>query len=496
MRKVLSLPVLACLLLVLLLSTCSTKEDVVLVAIGDSLTMGIQDAGLVKNYQLHSFPYLIAMQMGVDTDFEQPYVSPPGFGSPPYAEPLKFENGRIIATYLEEGISGLALLLKIIPLLENFSLERPYNNLGVGGAWLHDIRHTTGYNNSVVPNNFLFDLVLRNFNPDIESTTILQQAIELKPTIVLLWIGNNDILRAVMEGGDTSLITDPVSFRNEFASLLSDLEAQTDARVFVANIPGYLAYMHIMDDIFKSVIGFKNNIPVPVLFNNETIQPINFGDSLDQFYIPLLTVEGSTTDPVQYLVQNAIDGYLRDGLGIPDETDLQDMGLVADESEATALFLEIQAAMDAAGVAMGSGVGSPFTGDLTITDSESAGIIGAISDFNRIILDLTSSFNVPLVDMNHMWNPENEGAFGGYSGNFVLDDPENTVFSLDGVHPNNLGHAIIANAFIDLINQELHKGTPKLNPEDFKGQYLPYAGTALEKSSVQSLRGVREFFIP
>jgi hypothetical protein len=99
------------------------------------------------------------------------------------------------------------------------------------------------------------------------------------------------------------------------------------------------------------------------------------------------------------------------------------------------------------------------------------------------------------VDINHLWNPENEGAFDGYSGAFVLDDPENTVFSLDGVHPNDLGHAIIANAFIDMINEELQMGIPKLDPEDFKGQYAPYTGTGIKRSSIQALAGVRDFFI-
>jgi len=380
------------LLAVLSFSTCSIKEEnIKLVAIGDSLTMGIQDAGLVKDYQLNNFPYLIAKQMGLDDSFEQPYVTPPGFGSPPFAEPLKFENGRIIVTYLEEGIGQLALLMKLLPLLENLSLERPYDNLGVGGAWLHDIRHTTSHNNSVVPGNFLFDLVLRNiFNPDFGNTTMLQQAIELKPTIVLLWIGNNDILRAVMEGGDTSQITDSTEFRNEFTSLLCDFQTHTEATVFVANIPGHLAIMHILDNIFQIVNGFQSNVPVPVLFDTETILPINFGDAGSPPYIPLLTVEGTVEDPVEYFVQEAIEGYLGQGLGIPNADDLLSMGLAADQAGADDLFLEIQDAMEAAGVTMDTGVGIPFTGDLTITESEFTDILTALAEFNVIIQDVSS----------------------------------------------------------------------------------------------------------
>lgn len=62
------------------------------------------------------------------------------------------------------------------------------------------MRNTTSYQNSVLPDNFLFDIVLRNFKPE-EGTTVLQQAIQLEPEIILLWIGNNDILASVMAGG-------------------------------------------------------------------------------------------------------------------------------------------------------------------------------------------------------------------------------------------------------------------------------------------------------
>jgi len=482
---------------VLFFNTCTTNdEQVKLVAIGDSLTMGIQDSGLVKDYQLHSFSYLIATQMGLGNGFEQPYVAAPGFGTPPYAEPLKLENGRIISTYLEEGIGTLALLLRLMPLLENLSLPRPYDNLGVGGAWLHDIRHTTGNSNSVVPGNYLFDLVLRNsFNSDFGNTTVLQQAVMLNPAIVLLWIGNNDILRAVMEGGDDSQITDSAEFRNEFSMLLSDLQAQTEAEVFVANIPAYLAFTHILDDIFQVVDDYMSGVPVPVLFDPDTILPLDFGDTGSPLYIPILTDEGDGDDPVEYFVQEAIEGYLEQGLGIPDADDLVSMGLAANQDDADDLFLDIQSALDAVGVTVGPDVGTPFSEDYTITESEFADILDAVADFNVIIEGLCSQFDVPLVDINHLWNPDNEGAFYGYSGEFVLDDPENTVFSLDGVHPNNLGHAIIANAFIEKINEALEMNIPALNLEDYKGQYVPYMGMGVQKSTIQALSGVKDFFV-
>jgi hypothetical protein len=36
------------------------------VALGDSMTNGIQDAGLLRDFQLNSYSYLIAKQMGIE----------------------------------------------------------------------------------------------------------------------------------------------------------------------------------------------------------------------------------------------------------------------------------------------------------------------------------------------------------------------------------------------------------------------------------------------
>jgi lysophospholipase L1-like esterase len=483
--------------MMLFFSTCTNDGRVKLVAIGDSLTMGIQDAGLVKDYQLHSYPYLIATQMGLGTYFEQPYVTAPGFGSPPYAEPLKLEDGQIVSTYMEENPGALALLLRYLPRLENFSLARPYDNLGVGGAWLHDVRRTTSQSNAVLPGNYLFDMVLRNsFNPDFGDTTMLQQAVSLNPTIILLWIGNNDILRAVMEGGDPSQITDETEFRNEFTALLSDLQDQTEAAVFVANIPEHLAFTHILDDIFQPVSGYQGGVAVPVLFDPDTVLPFNFGDAGDPVYVPILTAEGDIDDPVEYFVQEAIEGYLERGIGIPDAEDLETLGVASSPTEADALFEDIEFALTAAGVTIGPDVGTPFTGDYTITQSEFAEILDAVGAFNVILQDAASQFGVPLVDINQLWDPETEGAFYGYSGEFVMDDPEHTIFSLDGVHPNNLGHAVVANAFIEEINRELGMSIPALNLEDYEGQYVPYMGMGLQKDSIRAISGVGQFFVP
>ena len=90
----------AVLLPVALLGGCSLFQNKpfvasTIVALGDSITMGIQDAGLVESYQLNCYPYLVAKQMGQARGFRQPLVGEPGIGVPPYAQPLALHEGFV-----------------------------------------------------------------------------------------------------------------------------------------------------------------------------------------------------------------------------------------------------------------------------------------------------------------------------------------------------------------------------------------------------------------
>ena len=49
----------------------SSSREEKLVGIGDSSTMGIMDLGLKEDFQLHTYPYLIACQLGIEDDFQR-----------------------------------------------------------------------------------------------------------------------------------------------------------------------------------------------------------------------------------------------------------------------------------------------------------------------------------------------------------------------------------------------------------------------------------------
>jgi len=449
-----------------LLYSCggSSKEEK-LVAIGDSSTMGIMDLGLKEDFQLHTYPYFIACQLGIEDDFQQPLVREPGIGVYPYKTPITLQNGTLVAEYWDENLTPEDMAAEMLPLLKNVMLDRPYDNLAVNGARLYDIRRTTGSINSVSPDNYFFDIVLRNVilfpYPHFGGTTVLDQALELDPDIILLWIGNNDVLGAVLAGGDQGQITTHDDFKNEMQALLSDLTSQTRADIVMSNIPGYLPLGFALDTVFVNT----GSAVEPVVFDMATLQPVNFGTVSAPEYIPLLIDE---SDLSHILLTGAIE-YSENGMGIPKETQLEGAPYSKSTEAAAAIYTKMT---DIGLPVTGSSVGDALTGEYTITSSEEQAVDNAIADFDSIISELAAQFGIPVVDMHALYDPNSPGAFGGYSGEYVLHNQGSTVFSLDGVHPNNLGHAVIANAFINALNQGYGFNLAKIDPETYKGQYI------------------------
>src|SRR5262245_16614765 len=145
------------------------------VAFGDSLTAGFVSGSLNRAFQVNSYPALI-FRAGTNggTGFEQPLVTEPGI---PGILTLRSLSPLTIAPVSGTGAPA------------NLGLARPYNNMAVPGARLHDFVATT------TDNGGLHDLILRR-----QGATQLQEGLSFHPTFVTLWIGNNDALGAATRG--------------------------------------------------------------------------------------------------------------------------------------------------------------------------------------------------------------------------------------------------------------------------------------------------------
>ncbi len=362
------------------------------VTLGNSLTAGYQNGALYESAQMYSIGKLIADQVGAS--FEQPIVADPGTGGRLELQGLT-ATGVQIYTNPNQGQP------------KNVNLNRPYNNLAVPGAFLYDIANATSsttcysYVFGGVANP-LFDLILRGQGSQ------LSQAKALNPTLVTLWIGNNDIL-----GHATSGATLPYTPTANFAGLYNALAielANTGAKVVVANIPDVTAIP------FFTTVG-------PTLYA--------------QGITAVWAVRGiGDTVPV-----NVLTNYI------------------------TLRASELLAA------GKGMSKSNPLPNNVVLDSLEALNVKSVINDYNTTIASIAAAKGFGLVDANALLNSAKTGiTVNGIR--FTTQYVTGGLFSLDGVHPTNRGYAIVANEFIKVINQKWGANIPLINVSTIPGSII------------------------
>ncbi|NOX37300.1 MAG: hypothetical protein GXO78_07170 [Calditrichaeota bacterium] len=461
------------------------------VAIGNSLTAGYQSSGLVRSFQENSYPYLIAKQMGISWRFAMPWIEEPGIGSTELSD-TNYVAGPLRMTPTGPAVVDSTLADQVEELLSNAKLPRPYDNLAVPGADLNDVLNT-----KISITNPFFRIVLRN--PELGNLTMLEQALLLNPSLILLWIGNNDVLGAAIDGGDLTQITSQEDFQTRLETILSTIREKSSAQIVMANIPYVtdIPYVNALDGIF---MDFGQLGKLPVVFD-ENFQPVDFDPDTAAgavLYLPLKMEETG----VAHLLLPYLTAYKK-GIGVPDSAFIADflIQLGVDAAVAAVQAGQIVQGMIASGL---NPTGIPIPGNLSLTADETQSIRDAVDGFNNIINTLAQTYQVPIVDANTMLTTLNTSGIDGYTGKYVLFDLENTAFSLDGVHPNNGGYALIANEFIEVINKSFGQAIgleiPPVNTAQFKGQYLKelqgYSGKIrITEAAERALEGVKHLFV-
>lgn len=360
------------------------------VAVGDSLTAGFMSGSLNQPSQQNSYPVLIYRQAtGLTTGFEQPLVSAPGI---PAALELRSLAPLVIAPKAGSGA----------PL--NLNLQRPYNNLAVPGADVHDAVAT------VTDNGGLHDLILRKLG------TQIQQAAFLRPTFTTIWIGNNDVLAAATSGRviEGVTITPVAQFEADFKTVVGTI-ASTGSKMAIANIPD-VSGIPFVNTISRFVVNPATS--QPVLINGQPVPIIGPNGPLGANDKVLLTASSE----------------LAKGNGIP--------------------------------VQLG-GNGQPLADQFILDANEINTINARVAAYNGIIATVAGSAGAALVDINSVFRTLATTGInvGGitYTRNFLTGG----VFSYDGVHPTAFGYAYIANVFIDTINAKFGGEIPEVNLAPF-----------------------------
>lgn len=356
------------------------------VAIGDSLTAGFMSGGLVETAQRNSYPALIFRQAtGQTSGFEQPLVSTP-------------------------GIPGLLQLASLAPLVIapqsgrgnpiNLNLQRPYNNLAVPGARVHNTVAT------VTDNGGLHDLILRGLG------TAVQQAVALRPTFVTIWIGNNDVLAAATSGRviEGVTLTPVASFEADFRAIAAAVAA-TGADMAFANIPEVTS-IPFVTTLQRVVVNPATN--QPVIVNGNTV--------------PLIGPNGLLGPNDRVLLTATAE--LQQGRGIP--------------------------------AALG-GSGLPLSDAVVLDANEIATINARVQAYNTIIRAVATERSAAFVDANALLRTLATTGISVGGVTFTSAFLTGGVFSYDGVHPTVFGYAFLANAFIDAINDQFDAEIPPVN---------------------------------
>lgn len=394
------------------------------VAVGNSLTAGFQSNALYKDAQKYAFPNLLARQLQIE-NFEQPLIGNPGIGDPGRIELTNLEN----STTQYNTNQGQPI---------NAQLDRPYNNLGIPGAILADFLGQDLPGNSYEDRRqgTMYNLVLRN-----QGNTQAEQLSALEPNFVSFWLGNNDILGYVTSGGETPFVP-PANFAKLYQASVGKI-AQIGADAVLYNVP----------DV--------TSIPYVFLVNSQLIQSETIIPNSETGFYELPTTQGQVpiwievTDPNQ---PGVVQDTVRMRTPIPN-TRPGAFFLLSAQERLSELF------------ANGIGISpqAPIPHGLVLDNGETAQAKDIVSAYNQTIKAQANTLGFAHVDINTTFNQifqnfQQSGGTEGITQNGVTLTPTpGSLFSLDGVHPSNRGHAIITNKTIDALNSAYNANIDKIN---------------------------------
>lgn len=470
------------------------------VAVGNSLTAGYMDGTVSRVGQTYSFPNLLAQQFAL--------VGGGAFTQPSYAEDVNNLGGI-------SGVPGFNNRLVI-----NASVGAPQPIAGTSTITLTP--QATAYNNMGVPGAKSFHLLAPGYgnvanlpaaNPyyvrhaTSPTSTVLGDALSKNPTFFTNWIGANDVLSYATTGGigtdqtgnpnaasyGSNDITDPTLFAGVYSTIINQLTAN-GAKGVVATIPSVTSIPFFTtvpyNPLTTTVLGQGN-----VAVGEATVNALN-----TQLYGPLkqaLTAFGagsrinllSTTGGNPLLIRDesltnlsaqltaaftptlgaTTAAFYGSVFGQARQATADDLVLLTTRGVIGTAPTGIPAPLDKFGITY------PLQDQHMLTPTEKTVIANATAAYNNAIVSIAASKNLAVADMNAILGQlvsglkSVEGSI--YTANYFSGAAtENKVlFSLDGVHPNARGYAVIANEIIKVINTHYKAKLPFLNPSYYPG---------------------------
>jgi len=271
------------------------------------------------------------------------------------------------------------------------------------------------------------------FAENIFKSSVLGDAMALDPTFFLLWIGNYDVLSFAASGGEGETITN-FEYYSAIMSKIIDQLTSNNAKGAIANIP----------DV--TVAPFFNTIPSNGLFLSALQAAV-----LNAAYADLPHIEFHEGENGFVVIDLEAAGHIRQ----------------LKESELLLLTTPQDSLVDA-----GWGSQKPIPPEYYLSEDQIDEIKSSITQYNNFIEILAGENNLAYVDINSILKEAVTGIwFDGvnFSTRFVYGG----VFSLDGIHLSARGNAIVANTFIDAINNKYGSSIPKVSVTEYPGIIFP-----------------------
>jgi len=398
------------------------------IAVGNSLTQGYQNSGLHNEYGEHdnSYPAILAQQMKM-LDQSLTFVQPEVIGSGSGHMHLEYIDGEIeiIKGYDHDIDDNHETAIDFDPSWITFGADKTikYNNLGVSGIKL---AHTSGGGDSDAELNHFFVNVnvyarFLDWGTVTNKISYLDHIKASNATFFTNWLGNNDVLGWSTGGGDDGYeeqfdryfykLTDPTEFRNKYDSVLTAFTAM-GAKGICATIPNV------------TTIPYFNTVTLESVGSDVWITEGPYSNNPDN-------VRKATEDDL--LLLTASD-ELGKGIGLTEANPLPHT-----------FVLDV--------------------GEKVLAQSRSVA-------YNAHIKSLAAQYGFAFVDMYTYLNELKTGLdFDGV--NYTTEYITGGAFSLDGVHPNNRGYAIIANKFITTINEHYNSTLSPVVVANYNGAILP-----------------------
>lgn len=479
------------------------------VAVGNSLTAGYMDGTVSKGSQSYSYPSLLARQFAL--------VGGGEFTQPSYEDDVNNLGGLMLGgipigntRLVIDASQGRPETIAGTSTIEVSNLqETAYNNMGVPGAKSFHLG-VSGYGN-------IAGVALGQANPYFvrhatsPTATVLGDAMSKNPTFFTNWIGANDVLSYATNGGaqadgttpaadhNTTGNLDPSTYggnditnSNVFASVYSTIITNltiNGAKGVVATVPSVTSIPYFTtvpyNPLSPTALGGSANINA---LNAQLYGPLNqiFTAFGEPNRVKLLSA--TAANPILIFDADAADrsaqitAVLTPTLGAPTAAAF---GMVFGKArQATRDDLVVLPASSVIGTPNASspsplininGVSYPMANRWVLTSNEKAKVANATAAYNSSIRSIAASEGLAVADMNAIMNQ----LVGGlriqtgqiYTANYFSGAAtEGTVlFSLDGVHPNARGYAVITNEIIKVINRHYKSNLPFHHPSYFPG---------------------------